>query len=90
MDLEKRDPAKTQHFAWNFWFRKEFNSETHFAFVDYEKRFDNVNLQEFFSILKEKNKLNILLKIIHERALFLGKCSQAISTPPGFLSNQEI
>jgi hypothetical protein len=44
--------------------RREFNLETHFAFVDYEKAFDEVKRQKLFNILKEKNIPNILLKNI--------------------------
>jgi hypothetical protein len=44
--------------------RREFNLETHFAFVDYEKEFDSVKRQKLFNILKEKEKNipNLLLK----------------------------
>jgi hypothetical protein len=45
---------------------KEFNLETHFAFVDYGKVFDKVKWQKRFNILKEKNTPNPLLKNILE------------------------
>jgi hypothetical protein len=44
--------------------REEFNLETHFAFVDYEKAFDKVKRQKHFNILKKYNILNTLLKNI--------------------------
>jgi hypothetical protein len=34
--------------------RREFNLETHFAFMDYEKASDKVKWQKLFNILKEK------------------------------------
>jgi hypothetical protein len=46
--------------------RREFNLETHFAFVDYENAFDKVKRQKLFNILKEKNIPNLLLKYILE------------------------
>jgi hypothetical protein len=42
--------------------RREFNLETHFAFVDYEKAFDKVRRQKLFNVLKEQNIPNLLLK----------------------------
>jgi hypothetical protein len=50
MDLEKGDFAQTLPFAWNSWSKKRrgFNFETHFAFVDYEKDFENVKRKTTF------------------------------------------
>jgi hypothetical protein len=38
---------------------REFNLETHFAFVDYEKAFQNVKRQKLFNTPKEKNIPNL-------------------------------
>jgi hypothetical protein len=46
--------------------KREFNLETHFAFVDYEKAFDKVKWQKLFKILKEKSIPNLLQKNVLE------------------------
>jgi hypothetical protein len=46
--------------------RREFNLETHFAYVDYEKAIDKVKRQKIFNVIKEQNIPNLLLKNILE------------------------
>jgi hypothetical protein len=67
MDLEKGDLVQTV-FSMKLLIekRREFNLEIRFGFVDYEKAFDKVQRQKRFSILKEKNIPNLLLKNILE------------------------
>lgn len=38
--------------------RREFNSEIHFLFLDYEKTFDQVNRPTLFNILHKRNIAN--------------------------------
>jgi hypothetical protein len=63
MDLEKGDFVQTLPFAWNSRSKKRrgFNLETHFAFVDYEKDFENVKRKKKL-LYEEKNIPNLLLK----------------------------
>jgi hypothetical protein len=35
--------------------RREFNLETHYLFLDYEKSFDQVNRLKLFNILQKRN-----------------------------------
>jgi len=44
--------------------RKEFNFETYLLFIDYEKTFDNTQIQILFNILKSKHIPNTLFKAI--------------------------
>jgi hypothetical protein len=46
--------------------RREFNLETHMAFLDFEKAFDMVKRSLLFKILQEKNIPNLLLQNIME------------------------
>jgi len=43
--------------------RRELNLETHVAFLDYVKVFDNVKREKLFEILLSKNVPNLLLKV---------------------------
>jgi hypothetical protein len=43
--------------------RRELNLETHLAFLDYVKAFDDVKRAKLFEILKSKNISNLLLKV---------------------------
>jgi len=43
--------------------RRELNLETHVAFIDYVKVFDNVKRDKLFEILRSKNAPNLLLKV---------------------------
>jgi len=42
--------------------RREFNLESHFAFLDYVKAFDRVKRDKLFEILQSKHIPNVLLK----------------------------
>ena len=44
--------------------RREFNLETHFLFIDYEKAFDNIERQILFNILKSRHIPDTLLNAI--------------------------
>jgi hypothetical protein len=46
--------------------RREFNLETHIAFLDFEKAFDSVKRHTLSEILQEKNIPNLLLQNIME------------------------
>jgi hypothetical protein len=45
---------------------REFNIETHLAFIDYKKAFDNVNRNKLIEILTEDNIPNQLITAIYE------------------------
>jgi hypothetical protein len=64
MDLEKGDRVFRMKLLIEK--RREFNLETQFAFVDYEKAFDKVKRQKAFQNIKVKNIPNPLLKNILE------------------------
>jgi predicted ribosome quality control (RQC) complex YloA/Tae2 family protein len=45
---------------------REFNIETHLAFIDYKKAFDKVSRHKLIEILTEDNIPNQLIKAIYE------------------------
>jgi hypothetical protein len=45
--------------------RKEFNLETHSAFIDYKKAFDMVNRRKLIQMLKENNTPLQVIRTIH-------------------------
>jgi hypothetical protein len=45
---------------------REFNIETHLAFIDYKKAFDKVNRHKLIEILTEDNIPNQLITAIYE------------------------
>ena len=73
MDPEKTDFQSIHCLAWNYLWgggtgrnRREFNFETHLAFVRYVKTFDRVKRYTSFEILQRKYIANLLLKSIVE------------------------
>jgi len=64
--------------------RREFNLGTHLLFMDYEKAFDNIQIQILFKILKSKDIPGTLLKAIvdiYTQNKILTKFNNKLSKP---------
>lgn len=47
--------------------RREYNLETHMAFIDYEKAFDRVNRETLWEIMIRRGYPNHLIKVLKDQ-----------------------
>jgi hypothetical protein len=70
--------------------RREFNKETHIAFIDFEKAFDNVNHRILWNIMEKRGFLRHLTEatdsLYHNTSIILdldGKLTKTVTTNKG-------